>query len=142
MKVNKLKLMSTIGALGLTAGVLAGCGQKDNDDDYVKVVNSQGETVYISQDDYDDAGGSHGGMFILFSSWNGHNHSKLKPASGFHGKTYKSKPTVTSGKTGKTTKASTGTTKSGVNLSKSSNSGKSSGVGAKASSGRSGGFGG
>lgn len=128
MKVNKLKLMGTIGALGLTAGVLAGCGQKDNDDDYVKVVDANGQVQYIEQDDYDNDGG---GFFILYSNWNGHNHSKLK--SGYHGKVFKSKPSTTSAKSSSGAKASSG---------KSVNLGKSSGVGAKASSGRSGGFGG
>jgi hypothetical protein len=119
MKMDKKKVIATIGALGLTAGVLAGCGQsQQEEDEYVKVVNSEGETMYIEEDEFENAGGDGGGMFILFSSWNGSNHSKLKSSSGYKGKTFTSKPSVSSG------------AKSG------------SGVGAKASGGKSGGFGG
>lgn len=115
MKMNKKKVMSTIGALGLTAGVLAGCGQSQEEDEYVKVVNSEGETVYISEDEYE----SNSSFFVLFTSWNGKNHSKLKPSSSYKGSTFKSKPTVTSG-------AKSG---SGVGKSSSTSSGKSSGFG-------------
>lgn len=124
MKMNKLKVMSTIGALGLTAGVLAGCTdvEQEQDDDFVKVVNSEGETMYIDEDEFEETGGNGGGMFLLFASWNGNNHSGLKSSKGFKGSTFKSKPSVSSG------------AKSG---------GKSgSGIGGKASSGKSGGFGG
>lgn len=123
MKMDKKKVIATIGALGLTAGVLAGCGQKQDDDDYVKVVNSQGETVYISEDEledmgYDDDNHSYGGMFILFSHWNGSNNKGLHSSKGFKGSTFKSKPSVSSG------------AKSGSGVGKSSTSGgKSSGFG-------------
>jgi hypothetical protein len=118
MKMKKKQVMATIGALGLTAGVLAGCGgQSQEEDDYVKVVNSEGETVYISEDEFEDAGGNDGGMFMMFAMWNGNNHSKLKSSKGFKGSTFKSKPTTTSG------------AKSGSGIGKSSTSGKSSGFG-------------
>lgn len=114
MKVNKMKLMATIGALGLTAGVLGACGQSnDDDDDYVKVVDSEGKTVYVDEDEFEESGGSNGGFFMLYSNWNGQNHSKLKPSTSFKGKTFTSKPKVSSG-----------------------------GFGSKSSSGKSGGFGG
>lgn len=99
MKMNKKKVISTIGALGLTAGVLAGCGgQQAQEDEYVKVVNSEGETMYVEEEEYEASennGG--GGMFILFSSWNGSNHSGLKASSGYKGKTFTSKPATSSG---------------------------------------------
>ena len=139
MKMDKKKVIATIGALGLTAGVLAGCGgnNQQDDDDYVKVVDSSGQVVYISEDEledlgYDDDNHSYGGMFLMYSAWNGHNNSRLKPHTGFKGSLFKSKPSVSSATKSSTTKSS-------------SVSGKSSGVGAKASSsssGRSGGFGG
>lgn len=102
MKMNKKKFISTIGALGLTAGVLAGCGgQQAQDDEYVKVVNSEGDTVYVDEEEYEEnQSNGGGGMFILFSSWNGSNHSGLKSSKGFKGKTFTSKPSVSSAKSG------------------------------------------
>lgn len=108
MKMKKKQVLATLGALGLTAGVLAGCGQ--DDDEYVKVVDSEGNTVFIEEDEYE----SNSGMFILYTAWNGNNHSKLKSSKSYSGKTYSSKPSASS---------------------------KGSGVG-KSSSGRSSGFGG
>jgi len=103
MKMSKKQVMATIGALGLTAGVLAGCsGQQESDsDDTVKVVDSEGNTVYIDEDEFEDQQDGNGMMmFMLFSSWNGNNHSKLKTSKGFKGKTYSSKPSTTSAKSG------------------------------------------
>jgi hypothetical protein len=113
--MDKKKVMAMIGALGLTAGVLAGCGQsQDDDDEYVKVVDSEGNVRYVEEDEFENGGGA---FFILYSSWNGNNHSSLKPASGFKGKTFSNKPSVSSG-----SKSSTG-------IGKSSSFGKSSGFG-------------
>lgn len=91
MKVDKKKVIATIGALGLTAGVLAGCA--DDDDKYVKVVDSDGKVHYIEEDDYQSSGG---GFFILYSSWNGHNHSKLHSYSKYKykSKVYSKKPKI------------------------------------------------
>lgn len=104
MKMSKKQVMATIGALGLTAGVLSGCsGQQESDsDETVKVVDSEGNTVYIDEDEFEDQeqGGNGMMMFMLFSSWNGNNHSKLKSSKGFAGKTYSSKPSTTSAKSG------------------------------------------
>lgn len=111
MKMNKLKVMSVIGALGLTAGVLTACGgQQDDNDDYVKVVDSQGQTLYIPEDEFEDNDNT--GMFILFSSWNGHNHSRLKPSKSYSGFKSTSKPSSV-GKSGIGTKASSGRSGSG-----------------------------
>jgi hypothetical protein len=121
--MDKKKVMAMIGALGLTAGVLAGCGQAQDDDDYIKVVDSNGQTVYISEDEledlgYDDDTHSYGGMFLLYSHWNGHNNTRLKPHTSFKGRIYSSKPSVSSAKS------------SGSGIGKSStSSGKSSGFG-------------
>lgn len=126
MKMNKMKVMSTIGALGLTASVLAGCGAEveQEDDDYVKVVNSEGETMYIDEDEFEEAnnGGGGMGMFLLFSSWNGNNHSGLKSSKGYKGSSFKTKPSTSSG------------AKSGAKGGK--------GIGGKSSGAKSGGFGG
>ena len=121
MKMSKKQMMATIGALGLTAGALAGCsGQNTNtldDDDLVEVVNSEGETMYIEEDEFEDNGGVNGGMFMLMSGWNGSNHSNLKSSEGYKGSTYTSKASA---------KSSTSKSNSGVGK---SSSGKSSGFG-------------
>lgn len=147
MKMNKKKVVATIGALGLTAGVLAGCGgqKEQDDDDYVKVVNSEGETVFIEEDDYEEANHNGVGMFILFSAWNGNNHSKLKSSSKYKGKTHSKNPSVSraskSSTTSNTKKTTTTTDSNNSTTKASSNSG--SGIGKSTSGGsKSGGFGG
>lgn len=113
MKVNKLKVMSMVGALGLTAGVLAGCGAEEEQEEYVKVVDKDGNTVYVEEDELDEDG--HSAFFVPFYMWNGSNHTSLKPASGFKGTVSKTKPSVNLSKS----------SKSGIGKS----SGKSSGFG-------------
>lgn len=124
MKMNKMKLASALGAIGLSLGVLGACAQEEEvvdmseqktvpDKDYKKVVNSEGETVYVEEDEYED---NHA-MFIPFSAWNGSNHANLTSSSGFKGSVSKTMPTKT------------------VTV-------KSSGSGIGKSSGKSGGFGG
>lgn len=121
MKVNKMKIMSTIGALGLTAGVLAGCGSaEEENEEYVKAVDQEGNTVYVEEDAFDDDGNS---MFFLpFFMWSGNNHSGLKPASGYKGTVSKTKPTPKS-------KSRTGGSGSGVGKTKGGSSAKSGGFG-------------
>lgn len=112
MKTNKLKVMSIIGALGLTAGVLTGCAS-EQEDEYVKVVDSEGQTFYIPEDEFENAGGDGGGMFILFSNWNGSNHGKLKPSKSYSGAKSISKPSSSTSKSGIGKSASTGKSGSG-----------------------------
>lgn len=94
MKMEKMKVISILGAIGLTAGALAGCAEEE--EEYIKVVDSEGKTVYIEEDEYE----SNSSMFMLFGLWNGSNHSKLKPSSGFTGKVSSSKPTAKAGSSG------------------------------------------
>lgn len=106
MKVSKMKVVSIIGSLGLTASVLTGCSSTPTSNkEYMKVVDSNGKTRYIDKDDYDrDKNHS---MFIPYNSWNGSNHTGLKSSSSFKGKVYTSKPSIPT-----STKSSSGVGKS------------------------------
>lgn len=122
VKVKKTKVISMLGTLGLTAGALSGCGAEPDDDDLVKVVDSEGKTVYIDEDELEDDDVS--AMFIPFVMWNGKNHTGLKSSSGYKGKTYTSLPSSSkSSSSSSSSKSSTSGGKSGLGGSKGGSSG-------------------
>lgn len=95
MRTERHQIVAALAAIGLSTTVLAGCTVSDQvveeEEEYVKVVDSEGNTVYIEEDEYERSGGS-GMFFIPFAMWNGSNHSALKAKSGFTGKTFATPP--------------------------------------------------